>query len=80
MKWVIKVRNLTLEDRRKIELTRRRNDSPVKIAAALEISQRTAYVVTLIFSAMSAGRALVWYNAAICFRSETCKRESDVVQ
>ena len=37
------VRNLTLEDRRKIELMWRRNASPVKIAAALEISQCTVY-------------------------------------
>ena len=37
------VRTLTLEDRRKIELMWRRNASPVKIAAALEISQCTVY-------------------------------------
>ena len=37
------VRNLTLEDRRKIELMWRRNASPVKIAATLEISQCTVY-------------------------------------
>ena len=34
---------MTLEDRRKIELMWRRNASPVKIAAALEISQCTVY-------------------------------------
>ena len=34
---------MTLEDRRKIELMWRRNDSTVKIAAALEISQCTVY-------------------------------------
>ena len=32
-----------MEDRRKIELMWRRNASPVKIAAALEISQCTVY-------------------------------------
>ena len=32
-----------MEDRRKIELMWRRNESPVKIAAALEISQCTVY-------------------------------------
>ena len=37
------MRTLTLEDRRKIELMWRRNASPVKIAAALEISQCTVY-------------------------------------
>ena len=37
------MRTLTLEDRRKIELMWRRNDSTVKIAAALEISQCTVY-------------------------------------
>ena len=37
------VRTLTLEDRRKIELMWRRNASPVKIAAELEISQCTVY-------------------------------------
>ena len=37
------MRTLTLEDRRKIELMWRHNDSPVKIAAALEISQCTVY-------------------------------------
>lgn len=37
------VRTLTLEDRRKTELMWRRNASPVKIAAELEISQRTVY-------------------------------------
>ena len=42
-KGVIMVRTLTLEDRRKIELMWRRNASPVKIAAALEISQCTVY-------------------------------------
>ena len=34
---------MTLEDRRTIELMWRRNDSTVKIAAALEISQCTVY-------------------------------------
>ena len=34
---------LTLEGRRKIELMWRYNESPVKIAAALEISQCTVY-------------------------------------
>ena len=42
-KEVIMVRTLTLEDRRKIELMWRRNASPVKIAAELEISQCTVY-------------------------------------
>ena len=37
------MRTLTLEDRRKIELMWRRNDSPVKIAAELGISQCTVY-------------------------------------
>ena len=37
------MRTLTLEDRRKIELMWRRNASPVKIAAELEISQCTVY-------------------------------------
>ena len=37
------MRTLTPEDRRKIELMWRRNDSPVKIAAELEISQCTVY-------------------------------------
>ena len=37
------VRTLTMEDRRKIELMWRRNASPVKIAAELEISQCTVY-------------------------------------
>lgn len=37
------VRTLTLEDRRKIALMWRRNASPVKIAAELEISQCTVY-------------------------------------
>ena len=43
-KGVIMVRTLTLEDRRKIELMWRRNVSPVKIAAELEISQCTVYM------------------------------------
>ena len=34
---------MTLDDRRKIELMWRRNASPVKIAAELEISQCTVY-------------------------------------
>ncbi len=34
---------MTLEGRRKIELMWRYNESPVKIAAALEISQCTVY-------------------------------------
>ena len=37
------MRTLTLEDRRRIELMWRRNASPVKIAAELEISQCTVY-------------------------------------
>lgn len=37
------VRNLTLEDRRKIEQMWKDNISPVKIAAELEISQCTVY-------------------------------------
>ena len=37
------VRTLTLEDRKKIELMWRHNDSPVKIAAELGISQCTVY-------------------------------------
>ena len=36
-------RTLTLEDRQKIELMRRHNTSPVKIAAKLAISQCTVY-------------------------------------